>query len=201
MSEITAGRLLRSNTRGCVVGCHINQPPPNFGAMVKIPTESGEVYGLVYDIHVDDDGLVRQLATTDIISDEVILDNRTNRNVPVEMSIIFIGFSLKDKISHLLPPRPPLSLDKVFICDNGDILKFTGAGQFGYFRHILTGQDIPIGDLLSAHLQAAKAAQENGGNSTWINEAIREVIVLLRDNHELMTYVLGALNDAFQFST
>jgi hypothetical protein len=156
------------------------------------------VFGLVYDIHIDDDGLVRQLAAADRISDEVILDNRTNRNVPVEMSIIFIGYSLKNKISHLLPPRPPLSLDKMFICDSEDLCTFTGAGHFGYFRHILSGQDIPVGDLLSAHLQVAKEAQEKAGNSNWINEAIQEVIILLRDNHELLTNVLGAISDALQ---
>ena len=116
------------------------------------------------------------------------------------MSIIFIGHSMKNKISHLLPPRPPLSLDKMFICDSEDLCKFTGAGHFGYFRHILSGQDIPAGDLLSAHLQAAKAAQETGGNGNWINEAIQEVIILLRDNHELMTNVLGAISDAYQAS-
>ena len=198
MSEITAGRLLRSNTRGCVVGCHINQPPHNFGSMVKIPTESCVVYGLIYDIHIDDDGLVRQLAAAGSISEEVILDNRTNRNAPVEMSIIFIGYSLKNKISHLLPPRPPLSLDNMFICDSEDLCRFTGTRRFGYFRHILSGQDMPVGDLLSSHLQAAKAAQEKAGNSNWINEAIQEVIILLRDNHELMTNVLGAISDAFQ---
>jgi len=155
MSDISAGRLLRSNTHGCVVGCHVSRPAPAFGSMINIPTETGRVFGLVHNIHIDDDGLVRQLAAAGSVPDEVIFDNRTNRNVPVEMSIIFIGYSIDNKISHLLPPRPPLSLDEMYICDAEDLRNFTNSGHFGYLRHIIFEQDIPAGELLSAHLQAA----------------------------------------------
>jgi len=200
MNDISAGRLLRSNTRGCVVGCHVSRPSPAFGSMIYIPTETGRVFGLVYDIHIDDDGLVRQLAAAGSVPDEIILDNRTNRNIPVEISIIFIGYSINKIIFHLLPPHPPLSLDEMHICDSEDLQNFTNAGHFGYFRHIISEQDMPAGELLSAHLRAVNAAQRDGGNSNWINEAIQEIIVLLRNNHELMTNVLGSISDTFPAS-
>ena len=85
----------------------------------------------------------------------------------------------------------------MYICDAGDLRKFSNAGHFGYFRHIISEQDMPVGELLSAHLQVVNAAQKDGGNPNWINEAIQEIIVLLRNNHELMTNVLGAISDAF----
>ena len=88
----------------------------------------------------------------------------------------------------------------MYICAPEDLRNFTNAGHFGYFRHIISEQDIPIGELLSAHLQAASSAQKVGGNPNWINEAIQEIIILLRDNHELMTNVLGAIGDAFPAS-
>ena len=201
MSDISSGRLLRSNTRGCVVGCHVSQTFPTFGSMIYIPTDTGRIFGLVYDIHIDDDGLVRQLAAAGSVPDEVISDNRKNRNVPVEMSVIFIGYSINKKISHLLPPRPPLSLDEMYICDAEDLRNFTNAGHFGYFRHIISEQDMSAGELLSAHLQASNAAHREDGNPNWINEAIQEIIILLRDNHELMTNVLGAIGDAFLASS
>jgi len=34
--------------------------------------DSYQVYGLIYDIHIDDDGLVRQLVTADNVSEEVL---------------------------------------------------------------------------------------------------------------------------------
>jgi hypothetical protein len=199
MSDIYAGRLLRSNTRGCVVGCHVNQTSPNFGALVYIPIEYGRIFGLVHDIHVDDDGLVRQLATVGDVPPEVILDNRVNRNVPVEMSILFLGYEMNNKIFHLLPPRPPLSLDEVYVCDQSLILQFTGSGHFGYLRHILANQDLPLGDLISAHLAAAGSAHQINGSENWINDAIKEIIILMRDNHEQLTNILGAISDAFPY--
>ena len=65
-----------------------------------------QVYRLIYDIHIDDDGLVRQLVTADNVSEEVLRDNRERRIVPVEMSVMAVGYEQDRKIYHMLPPRP-----------------------------------------------------------------------------------------------
>jgi hypothetical protein len=51
MSEIEIGRLLRSSTTGCVVGCRVSQlTAPAFGGLVRIPLDRHyQVYGLIYD--------------------------------------------------------------------------------------------------------------------------------------------------------
>ena len=198
MSEIHIGRLLRANTRGCVAGCQINQPFPAFGSMVSIPLEDGiKAYGLVTDIHIDDDGLVRQLAASDSLPEEVIQDNRLNRNVPVELSVLFIGSAENGKVSHLLPPRPPLSLDRMFTCPEEEIRAFTSSGRFGYLRHILGALDLPSPDLLAAHLMQAGKAHTARNNAAWAKNAIQEIITLLRDDHAALTAVLGAIADAY----
>jgi hypothetical protein len=61
-----------------------------------------------------DDGLVRQLATTSDINDQVIHDNRDNRIIPLEFSVIFLDLGHQQRTSHLLPPNPPLSLESVY---------------------------------------------------------------------------------------
>jgi len=79
---------------------------PAFGALVRAPLGAGyQVYGLIHDIHIDDDGLVRQLVTADNVSEEVMRDNRERRIVPVEMSVLAVGYEQDGKIYHLLPPR------------------------------------------------------------------------------------------------
>ncbi len=198
MSEIHIGRLLRANTRGCVAGCQVSQPFPAFGSLVSIPLDTEvKAYGLVTDIHIDDDGLVRQLAASGNLPEEVIQDNRLNRNVPVELSVLFVGFSDGDKMSHLLPPRPPLSLDRMFTCSDEEIRAFTSAGRFGYLRHILSALDLPYADLLAAHLMQAGRAHATAGDAAWAKDAIQEVITLLRDDHGALTAVLGAIADAY----
>ena len=201
MKGIEIGRLLRASTTEFVVGCRATQlTAPSFGALVRVPLEDGsQIFGLIYDIHIDDDGLVRQLVTAEVADESVIADNRQNRNVPLEMSVLAVGFQLGENISHLLPPRPPLSLDVIYLCDDDEIRNFTSAGRFGYFRHILRNTDIPVGELLAAHLQGAQAAHTGAGNLFWSQEASQELITLLRDDYPTLMSVLGAVSDIPDF--
>ena len=198
MTQIEIGRLLRANTSGFVVGCRVSQmDAPSFGSLVGVPQENGyEIYGLIHDIHIDDDGLVRQLVTAEEVNDSIIADNRLNRNVPLEMSVLAVGYRDHGRIFHLLPPRPPLSLDMIYLCDPVELCRFSSAGRFGYFRHILRAQDLPIGELLAAHLQQAQAAQAVAGNPNWADAATQELIILLRDDYPTLMSVLSALGDA-----
>jgi hypothetical protein len=197
MNSIEIGRLLRANISGCVVGCRVAQVNvPAFGAMVRIPQADGtQIYGLIYDIRIEDDGLVRQLVTTEGISEEIILDNRQNRNVPLEISVLFAGYALGEAVHHLLPPRPPLTLDAIYPCSEGELRRFSGHGRFGYFRHVLRATDLPIGELLAAHLQQAQQAHRAAGNPGWLSAATQELITLLRDDYPTLMSVLAAIGE------
>ncbi len=197
-NAIEIGRLLRSGITGFVAGARVSeQDSPRFGSLVRAPLGSDlSIYGLIYDIHVDDDGLVRQLVTADNVDTEVIEDNRINRNVPMEMSVLTVGYRDGEKIFHLLPPRPPLSLDVIHQCSPDELVKFTSAGRFGYFRHIIRVPDAPIGEILAAHIQAAAAAHQEAGNPDWQAAATQELITLLRDDYSTLMAVLSALGDA-----
>jgi hypothetical protein len=122
----------------------------------------------------------------------VMHDNRERRIVPVEMSVLTVGCEQDGKISHLLPPRPPLSLDVIYLCSDAELAKFTGAGHFGYFRHILQARDIPIGELLAAHILEVKKLTHN---IHWVEQATQELITLLRDDYPTLMSVLGALGE------
>jgi hypothetical protein len=195
---IEVGRLLRAGITGFVAGCRVTQlTTPTYGALVRVPLEQGyQTYGLIHDIHIEDDGIVRQLVTAEGIEAAVIADNRVNRNVPIEISVISVGYQQDDRIFHLLPPRPPLSLDQIYLCNAEELCQFTSAGRFGYFRLILRNTDLPVGELIATHLQQAQAAQLVGGNPGWVSEATREIITLLRDDYASLMAVLGALSDA-----
>lgn len=190
--QIEIGRLLRAGTTGFIAGCRVNQlDAPSFGALVRAPLGDGyQIFGIIYDIHIDDDGLVRQLVTADNVSDEVMRDNRERRIVPVEMSVLAVGYEQDGKIFHLLPPRPPLSLDVIYKCDEKDIARFTE--RFGYFRHILNSKDVPVGEVIAAHIQQASSAHND---KAWKEKATHEVITLLRDDYPTLMAVLGALSD------
>ena len=197
MNPIEIGRLLRAGITGFVVGCRASQASsPAFGSLVRVPLDSGyEIYGLIYDIHIDDDGLVRQLITVENVDENIIADNRINRNVPLEMSVLSVGYQKDGRILPLLPPSPPLSLDRIYQCTVDEVCRFSSSARFGYFRHILNAGDIPVSELLAAHLQDAGEKHKQLGNPDWINQATQELIILLRDDYPSLMSVLGALRD------
>jgi hypothetical protein len=194
---IQIGRLLRAGTAGFVVGCRVSQlDSPSFGALVKAPAGRGyEIFGLIHDIHIDDDGLVRQLVTAEGVDESIINDNRVNRNVPLEMSVLSVGYRQDGRIYHLLPPRPPLSLDVIYRCADDELRAFTSAGRFGYFRHVLRANDLPVGELLAAHVQQAQQAHLAAGRGDWASQATQELITLLRDDYPVLMSVLSALGE------
>lgn len=195
MTEIKIGRLLRSSTPKFVVGCQVKQlDSPGFGSLVRVPIEKDyQVYGLIYDIRIDEDDLIRQLVTTEGVDEAVIADNRINRNVPVEMAVLVVGYEEGQTIRHLLPRRPALSLDMIYLCSPDELVRFTSAGRFGYFRHILRADDTPVGELLAAHITNV---YQSSKDPDWVVRASRELISLLRDDHDTLMTVLGALSDA-----
>ena len=78
----------------------------------------------------------------------------------------------------------------IYLCDDKDLAQFTE--RFGYFRHILNAKEIPIGEVLAAHIQQAQAAHKD---KSWKEKATQEVITLLRDDYPTLMSVLGALAD------
>ena len=194
MTSIQIGHLLRAGTTGFVAGCSVAQlEAPALGALVRAPLADGyAVYGLITDIHIDDDGLVRQLVTAGNIRPEVMRDNRERRIVPVEMSVLAVGYELDGRISHQLPPRPPLSLDVIYLCSDAELVQFTSAGKLGYFRHLLRAEDIPVGEVLAAHIQQVR---DRTKDAAWVEAATHELITLLRDDYPTLMAVLGALGE------
>src|SRR5436309_2978609 len=146
------GRVLRASTIGYACGTRSHDlGAPTFGAFVL--TRYGpelEVIGLIYAIHIDDDPLVRQLIMANNMNMATLRDQRENRMVPVEISVVNIGYRLNGEAFHNLPPRPPMSLDPVFLCDNDCIYDFTQ--KFDFFRLVLNTPEVPAEELIAAAL-------------------------------------------------
>jgi hypothetical protein len=94
-----------------------------------------------------------------------------------------------------MPPRPPLSLDAIYICGPREACTFTETGRFGYFRHVLRAADLPLGELLAAHIRLVNAFHMERGCNNWAGDAVQELITLLRDDYPTLMTVLGALAD------
>ena len=63
--KITIGKLLRADNAGFVAGCRVSElEAPAFGALVRVEVANDiQIYGLISNISISDDGLVRQLVS------------------------------------------------------------------------------------------------------------------------------------------
>jgi hypothetical protein len=192
------GRVLRASTAGFAVGCRVGQlSGPSFGCLVKAqPVDDREaVYGLIYNMHIDDDPLVRRLVLAESPRQSVIEDQRNNRLLPIEMSVLAVGYRLDGRLYYGLPPRPPLNLDPVQLClEPDEVRDFTE--KPGYLRLILraaAGQ-VPVDQLLVAHIR--HTYHQRGDDAGWTLRTIQEVIELLRSNYDLLIPTLEAVSEA-----
>jgi len=173
------GRVLRSSTTEFTAGCRaLLRDIPAFGSFVKVPAEDGsEIYGLIYDVRIQDDPVVRQLIISPELAEEYIRDQRENRQVPVELGVLVVGYRREGRIHQGLPPQPPVTLSQVETCDEDEVVSFTSAG-FEFMRTILNANHIPADEVLIAAL--LRAAQSRGpGGGDFLVEAGRELAKLL----------------------
>jgi hypothetical protein len=193
-SNTEIGRTLRASTEGFIVGCRVEQLSAAFGDLVKARlTDDSVVYGLIYKIDVEDDPLVRRLVLLDGLDPAMIEDQRQNRLVPIEMSVLTVGHKDNGDSAYGLSRRPPLSLDPVFACDDlGEVQTFTD--NLGYLRMITRADpsQVPIDQLLITHLR--NIFQTRGDDKVWADTAIREVIELLRHDYQTLIPILETLS-------
>ena len=194
------GRMLSANSRECVVSSLTPQNEiPAFGSMLRIPMGDGhtEIYGVVTDITLEEDGFLRQIASSAGISEEVIRDAQENRNVPIVIRVAFIGYQEDDRVLHLLPPRPPVTLTEIFSCSAREICEFTR--KFGYLRLLMNVTNLPAGELLAVHLRQCAKAHTQMDDTDWASRAVEEVMDMLADDPRGLITVMGAIGDADLF--
>src|SRR5512135_832701 len=107
--SIAVGRILSSSTASFSIGTKtLAAEVPRFGGFVKVDAPDGsQVIGLIYDVLIEDDPFVRQMIGAEV--DEVyIADQRQNRQVPIEISVLVVGHISNGKMYQFLPPQPPI---------------------------------------------------------------------------------------------
>ncbi len=189
MEDRLVGRVLRSSTVGYACGTRSHElEVPSFGAFVQTSHNNGttvDVIGLIYAIHIDDDPLVRQLIMANQMNVATLRDQRENRMVPVEISIVNIGYRIAGESYHAMPPRPPVSLDPVYICDDECIYEFTQ--RFDFFRLVLNTSEVPAEELIAAALKHAANARPVREQREFLVNAGRRLA-------QLLSYDLPRLN-------
>jgi hypothetical protein len=193
-NPLRVGRVLRASTRGFTIGCAVMQPAlPAFGTFVRAAGHApgSAIYGLIYDVSVEDDLFVRQFIGADA-PEEVVLDQRANRQVPIEVSVLAVGSSDAGRLRHSLPPQPPVTLDWLYVCTDEDICAFTT--RLDFCRLVLEAREVPADELLAASLGAAAMARPAAQRETFLVDAGRELARLLAADPVRLEWLLRRIS-------
>lgn len=178
-NRLNVGRVLRAGTQGFVVGCEVLQPDiPKFGTFVRAAgvAPGSAIYGLIYNVSLEDDLFARHFIGADT-PEEVVRDQRVNRQVPIEVSVLAVGCGDGGTILHCLPPQPPVTLDWLYQCADEEVQAFTA--RLDYLQLILGARQVPTDELLVASVRNAAAARTEHDREMFLVDAGRELTRLL----------------------
>jgi len=164
VSESTIiGRVLRASTTNFSVGCRQliaeqGQPIPEFGALVRADGKADSlIYGLIYNVTIEDDAFVRQLVAAGVEKAEIIEDQRQKRQVPVIVEVLIVGGGRGLDVTHRLPAQPPAPLAQISLCNAAEVRRFTARND--WLRLVLGSADAPADQLIVAALRAGADAR------------------------------------------
>ena len=204
--RIMVGRVLRATTASFSVGCRglitvAGRLIPEFGGLVKALGRDGAViYGLTYNVTIDDDAFVRLLVAAGLEDAAYIEDQRQNRQVPVIADILTVGGQgAGQELSYRLPAQPPGPLDEIYACHAAEIVRFTHRND--WLRTVLAAKDAPSDQLITASLRAAAAARPLGQREAYLVAAGRELARQMALDLGRLDGILGQLYDDIEEKT
>jgi hypothetical protein len=176
---ITIGNVLRADIRGFVVASRIPEPDvPTFGTFVRatIQQRRADLIGLVYNITLQDDPFLKNLAVTVVEGDpryaEIIRDQQENRAIPVEISVVAVGYRDDNRVYHYgLPPQPPMILHSIMVCSKDEVRHITASPDF--MRTALDNRDVPTDELIPTVLRRAAGLRPEALREEFFIEAGR----------------------------
>lgn len=191
------GRVLRASTRGFNCGTHSTRigDRHDFGAFVRAPVANDAaqwVVGLISAVEIKDDMMISELVMAEWVNPNVLRDQRENRMIPVEVSVLNIGYHNGQQYIHSLPPRPPMSLSEVVLCSPDEICAFTT--RFDFFRLVLQAADVPSEDLLATSLRVALDCRAPDDRDAFRVAAGRHLAKLLTTDLRRLANVLALLS-------
>lgn len=200
------GQVLRASTEGFTCGTRSTELRyPTFGAFVRTVDIEGDdslmVIGVIVAIRIDDDPLVRQLIMASDMNPAAIRDQRENRMVPVEIDVLNLGYVFeRQEVYHTIPPRPPMSLDSVYLCAPEEVDFFLkDEDEIGFLRLILNAGGLPNNiELLAAVIRHAANARAANKRYGFLIKAGQQIAKLLSHDPQSLLHVLELIRPTRQ---
>lgn len=189
------GRVIESSARTFLVGCRLTaEDIPAFGSFVQTARGETTIIGVIYDLVLQGDELTRMVALQDIPPQEIQQDMIENRNIPVQIGVLTLGY-MRDRFTyHGIPHQPPALLEPVYACQPAQILQFTQQPDF--IRTLVEAREASD-DVLAAVVHAAAAVRsDDSSRQDFLIQIGRELVRLLADEPNRLGQVLRRIRMA-----
>lgn len=189
------GRVIKASMQTFIFGTKVPESDvPTFGALVKTEIEHRQitVYGLIYNIEMntDDSGMTKLLSVSEHARPEDI-DYARSKLIPLNVSVLCVGYREQDRLRHALPPQPPVALREIEACSDAEVAAFSR--QPDYLKLVLDARFAPCDELLAACIRRATAAQPDGQRDDFLLAHGRELARLLSFDSARLENVLRRL--------
>ncbi|HUN22335.1 MAG TPA: hypothetical protein PK299_04290 [Anaerolineales bacterium] len=194
MSEIKIGRLIRSSSTDFVFGATIPEKEvPAFGSFVRssLPNQQGKMFGVIFNLTILNSEFLRRVATADIVIDANMMTDLRASQLPIEVSVLSVGYQRGERIVCGVPPQPPISLEFVELCSHEEISALYGSPDL--VRLILHSRLNTADDLLLAVIERQLEILPASARQRTLHQTGRVVSQYLQNDFNRMDVLLGRL--------
>jgi hypothetical protein len=174
---------------------------PPLGALVVVTLDDGcKLYGIVAGAYTEglDTGARPVPRATDIRQNaDVYQDNPDLAHVlRTCFRCLVVGFHDGRQVRHYLPAAPAPIHYSVAVCEADDVRDF--ASTFDYFPLVLNARNLPVEEVLAAHVRFVAEGRGDGNAATESGEQVRvragrDIAALLRDDHARLRTILDRI--------
>ena len=206
------GEIIETTSTGFVAeSFELNRPPP-LGSLVvvRVPADGGQDESVHVDLYAVvtyghtlglDPSRRAVRRSTDAVFDQAVYQHHPEleHTLHTEFTAALVGFSDGALVQQHLPAQPPPLHFSVQEPSTDEVRRFTE--RFNYLRLIATpsataGYGAGAGQVSPLHVLAANVRQvyrQRGQDQPWLEEAARQIAILLKNDYEALLTVLYAI--------
>lgn len=190
------GRVIEASARAFRVGCRLTADDiPAFGSFVQTARGETTIIGVIYDLVLQGDELTRMVALQEIPPQEIQQDMIENRNIPVQIGVLILGYLRERGTAYGIPPQPPALLEPVYACLPSQIHRFTERPDF--LRTLVEAREASD-DVVAAVIRTAAEARSGPARRDFVIQAGQELVRLLADEPIRLAQLLRRIRAAVE---
>jgi hypothetical protein len=186
--------VIESNSAGFTAQCYVLEEAPPLGALVKVNSGKGVVFGMVCyaETHGLEPGrrIIARGENVETEEDIYRMNPQIKKLLTTDIKMVIVGHQRGDNVFHYLPQSAVAIHSFVYFCTQEEIRNFTGC--LDYLK-LLIDADLPVScdEIIAASIRYAGRAYSD--HMSFFVRAGRELAALLSGDSTRLNAILKRL--------